>query len=60
MHKNYIKEIIPGGKRYRALWYGRPSKRKFTTATAARIYAYDWRARYRDLLFAKAMEEKDA
>jgi hypothetical protein len=60
MPKPYIKEKIPAGKYYRALWYGKPSKKKFATATAAKKYAEKWRRRYVSLKFAEIKGKKNA
>jgi len=54
MPKSYIKEIIPGGKRYRALLRRKKSGCSFKTATQAEEYAVAWMIRYQRLEKAAA------
>jgi hypothetical protein len=54
MPKSYIKEIIPGGKRYRALLRRKKSRCSFKTATQAEEYAVAWMIRYQRLEKAAA------
>jgi len=53
MPKTYIKILIPGGKRYKALIDWKRSSRSFKTATKAEEYATRWKARYKKLKMAE-------